>query len=55
MKKRDLNGFSDDSYNEETNQVSEQIMSVYNSGVVIPSVKLDENENENENEMDNLK
>lgn len=42
MKKRDPKGFSDDSFYDETIQVTEQIMNVYNSGVVIPSAKLDE-------------
>ncbi len=51
MKKRGLNGFSEDSLNEETNQVSEQIMSVYNSGAVIPSEKLEMSDHE----LDNLK
>jgi len=51
MKKRKPKDFSNNSFNEETNQVSEQIMSVYNSGVVIPSVKL----NESEQEIDELK
>lgn len=51
MKKRERNGFSDESFSEESNEVSEQIMSVYNSGVVIPSEKL----NENEQEMDKLR
>lgn len=46
MKKRDLKEFSDDSFNEGASQVTEQIMSAYNSGVVIPSVKLNENEQE---------